>query len=348
MKKRKRKPREFGASPVAAQDPAAVLGRYTAENALADQFKQLPTNLRLPSLNAVYRRCNQSEREQLLLYRLAELRGGARSARKSLALRCLRVLHADDPVAMRGWVSEVQGGAEAPAAQTQAAGSRLGSRCPTNAVGKSKIPAGRSNIAADKSKTGTDTGIDTGTSTEEVVGVAVETQTPTGLVQLLLADTFAVPPPSQPPPPPPPPLPLPPPLPQLPPLLAATAVQTKPMVITASATSATPTAATTTDSYTFTEQSMGLLTDGATQTQALFGEGYDGDDDLTATIEWGEAATQTTQFTAMPLGHTHSTQTDTDVITAMAIGTSTVDGVDTLLDSPGLRVQSIGTSPIPF
>eukprot|EP01047_Picozoa_sp_COSAG01_P039485 COSAG01_NODE_3267_length_6330_cov_133.385331_6_plen_252_part_00 len=131
-------------------------------------------------------------REQLFALRFAGMRSaGERHARRrqALALRCLRLLAPTDaeggPAVLRQWLSELQAGLEGNASAEQHGDSSEGPIVVRGAV-----------VAA-------------AASTATVVPAppppppagpasSVETQTPTGLVQLLLADTFAVPQPPAP------------------------------------------------------------------------------------------------------------------------------------------------------
>ena len=199
-----RKPRAFvlrgqgaGQGENQSQEEAAVrssgeevaLSRHRAESTLADHFERLSPQLRGPSLVNLYARCNHSERMLLFALRFGGLRthSGQRGAqlRHSLAVRCLQHLRPASAAELPRWIAELQHSLEqesrASGLWTQGAVS-VGTTVPNI-----KSDAGNTTHLSPNARA---------VPCAKAAGPSVETQTPTGLTQLLLADTFAEPCPS--------------------------------------------------------------------------------------------------------------------------------------------------------
>lgn len=145
-------------------------------HALAAQFDKLAPDLRAPALAALHGRCKGSEKATLvrLYYQeraaAAEERGAValEKERQNLALECIRTLwHGAEPADFETALSELLQEASAPSSDAQ----ELPPPAPTRPSVTSMDAACSSSALA--------------------LGVTIETQTPTGLPQLLLAEALS-------------------------------------------------------------------------------------------------------------------------------------------------------------
>jgi len=145
-------------------------------HALAAQFDKLAQDLRAPALAALHGRCKGSEKASLvrLYYQeraaAAEERGAAtlEKERQKLALECIRTLwHGAEPADFGAALSELLQQASAPSSDAQ----ELPPPAPTRPSVTSMDAANSPSALA--------------------LGVTIETQTPTGLPQLLLAEALS-------------------------------------------------------------------------------------------------------------------------------------------------------------
>lgn len=148
-------------------------------NALATQFDKLAPDLRGPALAALHGRCKGSEKASLVRLYYQEKTAAAsehgaaalEKERKKLALECMRTLWDGlDPVDHANKLSELLQHAPAGANDDQ-----------TLLLPEAMAP----------SATSTTTSTAGGSSTASALGVTIETQTPTGLPQLLLAEALS-------------------------------------------------------------------------------------------------------------------------------------------------------------
>lgn len=170
----RKRPREFKLGGQRAQQV-----QRARVNALAAQFDKLAPDLRTPALTALQSRCKASEKATWvqLYYQdriAAAAKHGAKAIdteRKLLVMDCINTLWggtnpSDVATALSGLLQEATVG-EAPAAEA-----------PPSDAPKLPLPAPTGRSASS-------------TSDAAVLGVTIETQTPTGLPQLLLAEALS-------------------------------------------------------------------------------------------------------------------------------------------------------------
>ena len=175
-------------------------------NAVAAQFDKLAPDVRASALTALHGRCTGAEQAELarLYYRGRTAAAGARGAealrteRKMLAMDCIRTLwDGADVGGLAAALSELQSQlATAPPSGSDAQGFLLpapagrGASATARSMGSATATADAT--AAGATAVGTMTaGATVLDSSETVLGVTIETQTPTGLPQLLLAEALS-------------------------------------------------------------------------------------------------------------------------------------------------------------
>jgi plastocyanin len=175
----RKRPREFKLGGQRAQQV-----QQARVNALATQFDKLGPDLRAPALAALHGRCKGSEKASLvqLYYKERTLAASERGVaaldteRKKLALECIKTLwHGAVPANIASELSELF--QRAPARCSDAQGLLL------------PKPAAPSATSTTMSTATSTTAV--GSSSASALGVTIETQTPTGLPQLLLAEALS-------------------------------------------------------------------------------------------------------------------------------------------------------------
>lgn len=161
-------------------------------NAVAAQFDKLAPDLRTPALAALHSRCKGSEKATLarLYYKEQITAAGARGAealnkeRMMLGMECIRMLwqgaeSAEIATALSELLQQFGSGEGTPAMSDQAHGLQL----PAATV----YPT----LSRPATSEGTTTTDPAHSSDASSLGVTIETQTPTGLPQLLLAEALS-------------------------------------------------------------------------------------------------------------------------------------------------------------